>query len=133
MGASGSVINKIYLSCPNKSSNHVIELKRKIKSLNCMIIDDVENDNLYNYISNVNYVLICMFPDTIRDYNQIIDINYSLELEKKIIFICMDDNYTINTYPHLKGLIKENHNINCCNINDIDLTCEEIQRIFTIN
>ena len=129
MGASGSINNYVYLSCPNKTDDHVNQLQMKIKDLNGIISPEVSNNDLYNYISQVNYVIVCLFADTIRDRNQIIEINYALELQKKIIFICMDSKYTVSTYPSLRGLIKDNHNINCCSIDCIDMTCEEIKRI----
>ena len=131
MGASSSINNGVYVSCLNKIDKHVIMLRDKIRSLNGFIIDPESEDIncILNCISNVDYVLICLFPDTVRNQNQVIEINYALELQKNVIFICMDCNYTIETYPFLRGLIKDNECLNCCSLEDIDNSLIRIKNL----
>lgn len=131
MGAGGSINTGVYISCLNKRDDHVKLLRDKIRSLDGLVYDVNSDDDICirDCILSVNYVLICIFPDTVRNQKQVMEINYALEFQKNIIYILMDCNYTIDTYPFLRGLIKNHNYINCCSLEDIDISLSRIQNI----
>jgi len=128
MGASSSFsVNTefdIYLSFPEKN----IYIERMIETLqkqNLSIIEssliiqnkhEITNAEMSKYmemfIEKTKYIIVCISTKTTKSVTQIIEMNEIIDkfpiVEKKIIYLIMDPDYTPDTNKELKSITKKN-------------------------
>jgi len=128
MGASSSFsVNTefdIYLSFPEKN----IYIERMIETLqkqNLSIIEssliiqnkhEITNAEMSKYmemfIEKTKYIIVCISTKTTKSVTQIIEMNEIIDkfpiVEKKIIYLMMDPDYTPETNKELKSITKKN-------------------------
>lgn len=123
MGASGSILNNIYISYDiklrfNKNikniCNELIEDGNLIisseltfeKLIEIPLLEKVKNINLI--VANSRCLIIFISENTLKSYFQMIEMNNIIDSNKNIIYIMMDEKYTPINTPYLQLLIKNN-------------------------
>lgn len=132
MGSGVSVNVSFYISYLDMNMKCVNLLKEKMKERNLIYCDKLFGNKLYDFILNANYVVICLSPDTIRNQSQVIEINYALELKKKLIFVYMCRDYTISNTPCLRGLIGDSDIIEYYCEDNIEVAISNLDKILFV-
>lgn len=130
MGASSSIngiSNGIYISYDaSQTDNRFIstlcdELKEKkyniiysqliSKHLDHLSSYDISS-SIENIMSRTSYVVLCISEETIRSFNQAIEIDNALNTNKQILYLMIDKYYTPFTNNIVKGMVGANKWLN---------------------
>jgi hypothetical protein len=121
MGATSSVgdilSNNIYISCLDNDINAKLLYDKLIKlgynTIKCDIKSKNTNLNVVTFsetitkiISESSYIIICLRKDTLRSFNQVIELNHILDSSKNILYAMTDEAYTPLNTKYLNGIIK---------------------------
>jgi hypothetical protein len=122
MGATSSIgdilSNNIYISCLENDVNaemlynKLIKLgyntiKCDIKSKNTSLDVETFSETITKIISESSYIIICLRKDTLRSFNQVIELNHILDSSKNILYVMTDENYMPSNTKYLNGIIKD--------------------------
>ena len=119
------IIFDIYMSY-NEENEYCKELNTKLKVLDFKIIDssflintinesrlrekDAIYKNLHQIVNKIKYVFICLTPTTAYSITQNIEYDKLVvhNANTKVIYLMMDENYTPESSPEPKSIIKNN-------------------------
>jgi hypothetical protein len=91
-------------------------LRQKISIIVAQNKHEISNAEISNYmemfIEKTKYIFVCISTKTTRSVTQIIEMNEIIDkfpiVEKKIIYLMIDQNYTPDTNKELKSITKKN-------------------------
>ena len=128
MGASTSIINlSVYLSV-GTNNEMLPELNRKIEDLGLQVY---KND--LNSISNTAYFIVCIDQDTIKNYNQIQEINKADDFQIPIIYVMMDSTYNHGTHSDISRAFPLDRSVLCINKSCLQEASEKIEKLIKVN
>jgi len=128
MGASSSLIINpeldIYLFYPNKTE-FIEKLIHTLQKMSFILVDsslmiqskkEISISEIPKYMElfmeKTKFIFVCISSNTIKTVTQIIEMNEIMDkypiLEKKIIYLMMESNYTPITDDGIKDIVKQN-------------------------
>lgn len=126
MGASSSVniqSSVIYISYDYREKNnlYVRVLKDKLRTMNLNVVySEITSDSLShlpsfeisasikNIMTHTCYFILCVSKETIRSFYQAIEIDNAFNMNKKILYLMIDEFYTPLNNLCVKGIVSNN-------------------------
>jgi hypothetical protein len=134
MGATSSIsLGVVYISKDQINNKYIMMLYDKLQKLNHKIIIDEKMDNIEKSISQSNYIIICISPNTIRSFQQAIEINHALENKKNIIYIMTKESFNPKCNTELQSIVKENYWVSCYDETSVNNSFIEISYLLSAN
>lgn len=144
MGATSSIIdilsNNIYISCLDNDINAEIlynnliklgynTIKCDIKSKDTSLNVETFSETITKIISESSYIIICLRKDTLRSFNQVIELNRILDSSKNILYVMTDESFTPSNTKSLNGIIKDKLWLPAYDENTINIALDKINSL----